>query len=263
MLQGPADVARLADAVLANWEALERHVVAIHGGRLDDTPSLFRFASGLHTGFLNGILRADDAAEDLPALIADSRRRFAAAGTPWRWMVGVTSAPGLADRLAALGLERRWEMPGMAIDLEAVVEPATVAAGVREVLTPADLEGWLSVRRRNLALDDATADAWRIAHGGAGLAGTQALRHFTAWSEGQPVANATLYIGAGVGGIYHVDTLPEARGRGFGTAVTLATLNASRDAGARYAVLSASALGEPIYRRLGFSRAGHVSGFAP
>ena len=265
MLQAPADAATLAHAVLANWEAVERHLVTIHGGRLDDTPSLFRFASGLHTGFLNGILRADDAVENLPALIADTRRLFVELNVPWRWMAGGTSAPGLADRLEALGLERRWEMPGMAIDLEAIVEPARAPAGVAvaaEVLTPADLEGWLSVRRINLALDDATVEAWRIAHGRPGPGSSRPLRHFTVWEDGRPVANATLFLGAGVAGIYHVDTLPEARGRGFGTAVTLTALHAALDAGARYGVLSASSLGEPVYRRLGFIRAGHVSGFA-
>jgi GNAT superfamily N-acetyltransferase len=282
LLQAPAELATLARAVLANWETLERYLVAVHGGQLDETASLFRFTTGLHTGFLNGILRADDIRQDLRALIEDSRRHFAERQVPWRWMVGGTSAPGLADRLQAAGLERRWEMPGMAIDLEAMIEPAAAAARpasaprstgvadgvvpeaesiVAEVLTPADLEAWLSVRRANLQLDDATAAAWRVAHGRPGLASSQRLRHFTAWTADRPVANATLFLGAGVAGIYHVDTLPESRGRGFGTAVTLSALGAARTAGTRYAVLSASALGEPIYRRLGFVRTGHVTIF--
>jgi len=61
-----------------------------------------------------------------------------------------------------------------------------------------------------------------------------------------------MFLGAGSAGIYHVDTVEAARGQGFAAAVTSAALFAAREGGYRYGVLTASALGEPVYRRLGF-----------
>jgi predicted acetyltransferase len=66
------------------------------------------------------------------------------------------------------------------------------------------------------------------------------------------VATATLVPSTGVAGIYNVATLPEARGQGIGAAMTATVLRAGRDLGCHTAILIASELGEPVYRRVGF-----------
>jgi ribosomal protein S18 acetylase RimI-like enzyme len=53
--------------------------------------------------------------------------------------------------------------------------------------------------------------------------------------------------------VFFVNTDPDWRGRGVGTAMTGAALHAAADAGAQSALLDASALGHSIYRRLGFT----------
>ncbi len=52
--------------------------------------------------------------------------------------------------------------------------------------------------------------------------------------------------------LHSVVTLPEARSKGIGTAMTLAALREARRAGYRVAILTASPYGERIYRRVGF-----------
>ena len=77
------------------------------------------------------------------------------------------------------------------------------------------------------------------------------VRGFVARDDRRVVATA-LAVNDDVGGIYMVGTLPEARRRGFGEAVTAAATNSLFDDGASAVVLQASAMGEPIYARMGF-----------
>jgi GNAT superfamily N-acetyltransferase len=68
--------------------------------------------------------------------------------------------------------------------------------------------------------------------------------------DGRPVTCAIAHVSAGVVGIHFVATLPEARGRGYGAAIT--SRAASTDP-TLPAVLQASDLGRPVYERLGFT----------
>ena len=77
-------------------------------------------------------------------------------------------------------------------------------------------------------------------------------RRWVARLGGVTVGTSSIFLGAGVAGLYNVTTLPEARGQGIGAAVTLAALAAARDAGYHVAVLQASPMGFPVYARLGF-----------
>jgi GNAT superfamily N-acetyltransferase len=246
----------------ANWEALEASLAARFGGVVEERTGLFRFRSGLHSGFLNGVLRTDVPADRIGSLVAETRAWFPA-GLPWRWIVGPTSGPSdLVERLTAEGLERRWPgMPAMAMDLTGVDDRRWIPEGgrVSEVESPSELDAWLSVRRTNLALDDSTIAAWRRAHGESPMGPGSELRHFVGRLKGTPVAGATMFLGAGSAGIYHVDVLAEARGKGFGKAVTMAALEAARALGYRWTVLSASTLGTPVYLRLGFRTVGGVT----
>jgi hypothetical protein len=74
-------------------------------------------------------------------------------------------------------------------------------------------------------------------------------RVWVAWSGGEPAAVATAHHHAGVTLIEAVATLPAARGRGAGAAVTWA---ATLSDPTRSAVLIASDDGRPIYERMGY-----------
>jgi len=252
--------------MLHNWESLERALAGRFGGVVVDDARTFRFRTGLHSGFLNGVLRTTVLPDEVPALAHELRAWFSA-GLPWRWIVDRAElGTVIAERLEAEGFERRWpEMPGMTVDLTAF-EPrpwSPDGARVTEVETTSDLEAWLSVRRVNLGLDDATIAAWRKAHGEFGFGPTSRLRHFVGWQGDRAVAGASLFLDEhdGTAGIYHVDVLAEVRGQGHGKAVTVAALQAAQEQDYELGVLSASALGTPVYLRLGFRIVGMVTVF--
>ena len=95
---------------------------------------------------------------------------------------------------------------------------------------------------------------------GLGLEG-EPYRSYVAYWGGKPVATAGVFFGNEVAGIYSVATVPEARGKGFGAAVTLAPLIDARKLGYRVGTLQASQMGYPVYKRMGFKEDYRVGSF--
>ena len=63
-------------------------------------------------------------------------------------------------------------------------------------------------------------------------------------------------MGGGVAGIHGVTTVPEFRGRGIGTCMTLSPLIDARNQGYDIGVLFSSEMAVGIYRNLGFQEYG-------
>ena len=70
--------------------------------------------------------------------------------------------------------------------------------------------------------------------------------------DGEAIATCSLFLGAGVAGIYDVGTVPERRQRGIGAAITRAAVAEAASCGYRMAILHATALGTNMYRGVGF-----------
>jgi GNAT superfamily N-acetyltransferase len=74
-------------------------------------------------------------------------------------------------------------------------------------------------------------------------------RFYLGTVAGRPVATAIGHVEAGVNNVELVATLPDARGRGYGEALTRAATTVDPDLPA---VLIASDLGRPVYERIGY-----------
>jgi predicted acetyltransferase len=70
--------------------------------------------------------------------------------------------------------------------------------------------------------------------------------------DGRPIATSNVFWGAGVAGVQMVSTLPKARGKGIGSAITLAPLLDSKKMGCRVGTLQSSEMGYLIYKKMGF-----------
>ncbi len=160
----------------------------------------------------------------------------------------------LGERLLAHGFTYGSPEPGMAADLLALPEDRPVPAGltIERVRDERDLALWTRTLATGFGEGEREA-AWvgemyrRI-----GLDDRAPWRHYLGRLGGEPVATASLFLGAGVAGIYFVFTVPQARRRGIGAAITLAALREARALGYRIGVLGSSAMGYGVYQRLGF-----------
>jgi GNAT superfamily N-acetyltransferase len=72
--------------------------------------------------------------------------------------------------------------------------------------------------------------------------------------NGMPVARSALAFDAGVAGIYAVGTIPSARGKGIGRAMTVLPLLEARRLGYRVGILQASHMGYSLYQMIGFKK---------
>jgi GNAT superfamily N-acetyltransferase len=70
--------------------------------------------------------------------------------------------------------------------------------------------------------------------------------------DGEPVATTMATLVDGTVGLYWTATVPQARGGGVAQACFTTVANTGFERGADLATLQASAMGEPLWRRLGF-----------
>ena len=77
-------------------------------------------------------------------------------------------------------------------------------------------------------------------------------RHFAVEHQGELVATSLVYLDNGLAGIYGVATKPEHRGKGLAAHLTAEPLRFAWKLGYNTGLLQASAMGAPVYARIGF-----------
>jgi len=226
-------------------------------------PEVTWFASNLPFALCNGVIRAalppTGADRHIGALLGHFKERH----VPLCWLVGPSSQPeDLGLRLEAHGFVHAEDGPGMAVDLGAFDDDAATPAGLAivEVDDGAMLRAWIAALCVGSDFPDdvrAVLDGLLERHGLAtayGLSQHPSVRLYLGLLNGEPVATALLFLAEGVAGLYDVATAPHARRRGIGAALSRASLRTARDLGYRLGVLQSSAMGEGVYRRLGFQQ---------
>jgi ribosomal protein S18 acetylase RimI-like enzyme len=257
--------ARAAAALDANFGELLAWYGAAPSGEVRRDADLLLTVSGVSFRAINAAALASLESSTAGRRIDDAIGWLAARTDRWRWLVGPSSRPlDLGERLVAAGLQQVSDNAGMALDLGAWQTGAPLPAGVTTELVTDEvgLARWRDVQTRGLGLDNASAEAWWIAHERLGTEAWPPLRNWIAYLDGTPVAAAALFIGAGVAGIYNVCTVPEARGRGIGSAITAVAIDAGVADGLDLAVLGASDMGYSVYRRLGFREVSRLRSYA-
>jgi ribosomal protein S18 acetylase RimI-like enzyme len=230
---------------------------------LQDAGDYVRLVTGVATSMFNGIFRVrlrPDGPGGVDARIEEALTPFRERNLAAFWMVGPTTEPAdLAVHLRGDGWRHLDDAPGMAADLGAASldDSAPDALDIRRVRGVDRLNQYNAAMNEGFGSPRLVRDAFLQLFSQLGLSDEQPLRHYVGYadvghSKVRPVASSSLLLGARVAGIYNVATVPDARGQGFGTAMTRAAMRDARAAGYRVAVLHASHEGYSLYRRLGF-----------
>lgn len=217
------------------------------GAVIDEREDFLAARTGIPLTFCNGVARTRFGA-DADARVAETIASFRQHGVAFRWwLTPSVTPPNLIEILAAHRMRHVYYATGMVADLGRMLPPREVSGlTIVRVEDEATLRTWLDVFGAGFSLSEAAKAAW--------------LEFFPAaqWSlylgilDGVPIATSAMCLGPAIGGIYHVVTLPEARGRGVGAAITAAPMRAAAAQGRRIAALQASEMAVSVYRSIGF-----------
>jgi predicted N-acetyltransferase YhbS len=187
------------------------------------------------------------ASEQLDAIL-----RYVARRLPLRhvacWSLGPRQPRNLGALLLARGFEWGWQPHWMWLDFRNMRAEHPVPPALR-----IDLAESAPARDGEDVPYFSSADAaWWQAET---RARPRRMWRFVARLGDHVVGHSALFLTTGrlgVAGIYGCGVAPAVRNQGIGTAVTLAACQQAMRMGCRHALLNATPMGEPVYRRVGF-----------
>jgi GNAT superfamily N-acetyltransferase len=225
----------------ANGEVVERDGVLM-------TLGAEKFAA------LNFLMRTTAGAQpDAATLIDIARKYFSAHQCAFAIRTRAHHDQDLIAWCSEHELMRVANNPGMVIHGPLATEPAPEGIELREARTLEDIEAFMRVCTSSYAALGLPPEI-----------GTRMFEHkhrllaphmhfVVAYRGAQPLAGAMALLSHGIGGIYWVGTIPEARGQGLATLCTREVGNWALAQGARAVILQASRQGESIYRAMGYT----------
>lgn len=255
ILANPSE-AELEAAVRENLYASFRAMQVIPGFELLESDGLNLHHTTLTNPVFRGVWKTSWLPDETESKIDEVLQWFSRRAAPdfmW-WTDSQTQPIGLVEHLLRRGFDGNVEGDrGMVADLHALNEKQSLPEGFSIVpaVEQQALNDWRDVFAESNETPVSAGQAWVDAMLSSGP-GNAPWQLYVGYLDGQPVATSILFNSAGVAGIYGIGTVPHARNKGIGGAITLRPLLDARQQGYHFAVLFASHMGYPVYKRLGF-----------
>lgn len=236
------------------------------GGEVHETPELVWAICGVHSSWMNGVVRTHLPPEaNVDTAIHFVLERAKERGLPFGWFIPPDSHPAnLGERLEAHGMKFEDHEPAMTVPLDGLLESAPVREGLRvvEVLDEAMLEQWAETWGVSYEASWQSVRSRFELRAAQGLGPARPYRSYLAFLDDQPVATSELFLGAGVASVVWVGTVPTARRMGIGAAMVVVPLQEARRLGYRIGALTSSNAGYAVYRQLGFREMCRISHYS-
>ena len=229
----------------ATWRHIGAHTGTVHE---DDEVLIVETGSALATFNPVFVRRVPDDAFGFIRRVVDRSTPVVLIANP-----SIAGAERLTEAATATGLVQ-GQLAGMALDRlngrrAKAATTTTVGHEVSiDIVADGQLHDYFDVLCRGFDIDPSFVERFSDPS----MYRAEEVVAFMATIDGTPVATSLTFLHGDVAGIYNVATLPAFRGRGLGTATTAAAAAWGRDRGASVAILQATAMGYPIYRRMGF-----------
>jgi len=222
-----------------------------------------RWYSPLQHPWFSGVLSSNPFEAKDDAFIAATIQHFRAQGVhtfTW-WLEPHLQPADWKPALSKHGFGFSDDTPGMAVDLQTLNESIGTVDGldVRAVADEESLRTWAKIFITGYGLPSDWEETIFAEWHKLGL--EFPLKNYLGYFNDEPVSTASVFYGGGVAGIYSVATLPKARGRGIGAAVTLKPLLNARAMSYRIGVLQSSDMGFNVYKKLGFRHLCQIENF--
>lgn len=252
----------LVIAIRANMCAFFRQLSRANPAEHFETTQFTRWYTPIAHPWFNGVLSSNLPDGNEP-FIAETIQYFRDKGVgmfTW-WLEPHLKRADWEPALTKHGFGFSDDTPGMAVDLQTLDDSKLVmdSLEIRLVTDDETLRVWANVFLKGYGLPPAwealTLDLWKK------LGLDLPMQNYLGYWHGKPVSTSTAFYGGGAVGIYDVATLPEARGKGLGAALTLKPLLDARNLGYRVGALQSSEMGFNIYRKLGFRHLCQIENF--
>lgn len=246
-----ATPAMLEEAVAQNhieWLSLLPEAA---GGEVIRSPEVtYTFSSAAsHGSILFPRFTPDTADQQLAAILAFYRERKPEKRVGC-WSLIPSIPPDLEVRLLARGFQLGWQPNWMWLDLKQIQTDFPQPEGLQVIA--ADVDTLWEVKDLPYYSDD-----FVLPLHAAMRQHPKRTRHFVALLNGKLVGQSVVFLTLGergIGGIYNVGVVPEARNQGIGKAVTIAACQFAQQNGCRHVLLNGT--GERMYRQIGFTQIG-------
>ena len=241
------------DAVVPTLANLAGFITATIGriGTVGDVPGGVAVACTVPVanGYVNAVFRTDPDAPPT-ALLDGARAFFDRIGHPFVVWIEPGDDELFAACLAAGATEDPEDTPGMVISRPI---PLPTGLEVRQATTPEDRETFGALCETGYGMPGL---AWMIDHHQ--MFDAPGTLWVIASDRGTDLGVGTGFLHGRTGGIYYVGTPPEHRGRGAAATIAAWLTNRLLTDGADLVTLEASAMGFPIYERLGYTTFAHL-----
>ena len=223
--------------------------------KYEETEEFSRFSTGIPFYFFNGVIDCHISSENAMKKIKDNITFFEKRQVPFLWVLGPSSSPKNMGQLLIKNGFIIDKLQGMAYNLKVLNTERELSNKVEiiKIESMNALKVWNDIILTGFDFPkEVRSDFFFEAFSFILLKDRASASAFLAYYDGNPVASSLVLYKAGVAGIHLVTTLEEARGKGIGTAITLAPLNEAKKLGYETAILHSTEMGLKMYKQMGF-----------